>query len=366
MCCIRLNPKKLQVRTIRDLGPQFVDNPHEMVGQDGAYSIPLNAETLWFFGDTLIGHRVPEESLWYPGGQPVGPYDMSGRGPIKHMINNTGLILRDKTGRYGLKSYKYICDEQRNIKPLIPRLRDEHPDEIRIWCLHGCCFDDRVFLFFTKVGMLKSGPFPVNFEVLGSGLAVGNRKQWQFDRVAYDCSTLLWKQNEPLFGAAVLVDPKREWIYVYGVLQDAAKVQRCYLARVRPSQIENREQYSYLVSTEPRWSYHIDEAVMIMQGMPTEMSVSFNPYLDCYLAVHSLDLTGKIVGRTAPEPWGPWSEPVTLHTVTTHREKALPYPPLIYAGKEHPELSEARGRIIYITYIEFEEYFPHLIEVSLA
>lgn len=366
MCCGRLNPRILRVKAIRDLGPQFVDNPHEMIGQDGAYSIPLNGETLWFFGDTLIGQRVRGESLWYPGGQPVGPYDMSGKGSIKHMINNSGLISMDKTGRHGLKSYHYICDDEGNIRPLIPRLPDEHQDEIRIWCLHGCCLEDTVYLYFTKVGMLESGLFPVNFEILGSGLAMGNKKLWQLERVVYDGSTLLWKQNEPLFGAAVLMDPQEEWIYVYGVLQDAAKVQRCYLARVRPNQIENREQYTYLASPEPRWSPHLSRAVSIMQGMPTEMSVSFNSYLGCYLAVHSLDLTGKIVGRTAPEPWGPWSEPVVFHTVIARREKSLPYPPLIYAGKEHPELNEAGGRIIYITYVEFEEYFPHLIEVSLA
>ena len=33
---------------------------------------------------------------------------------------------------------------------------------------------------------------------------------------------------------------------------------------------------------------------------------------------------------------------------------------------EHPELAVDGGRKIYLTYIEFEEYFPHLVEVSLA
>ena len=71
--------RKVKVKKVRDLGPQFVNNPHRMVGQDGAFSIPLNEkETLWFFGDTLIGERTPGESLWYPGGKPVGPKDMSG------------------------------------------------------------------------------------------------------------------------------------------------------------------------------------------------------------------------------------------------------------------------------------------------
>jgi hypothetical protein len=38
---------------------------------------------------------------------------------------------------------------------------------------------------------------------------------------------------------------------------------------------------------------------------------------------------------------------------------------LVYAGKEHPCLSRENGRILYITYVEFEEYYPHLLEVSL-
>jgi len=46
--------------------------------------------------------------------------------------------------------------------------------------------------------------------------------------------------------------------------------------------------------------------------------------------------------------------------------KPVPYPPLIYAGKDQPELSEAKGSIISIIYFQFEEYCPRLIEVSLA
>src|SRR4051812_15441009 len=61
----------LRVAAARDLGPMFVDNPHCMVGQDGAFSIPLKpGQALWFFGDTLIGKRFPGESLWYRDGNP--------------------------------------------------------------------------------------------------------------------------------------------------------------------------------------------------------------------------------------------------------------------------------------------------------
>ncbi len=36
------------------------------------------------------------------------------------------------------------------------------------------------------------------------------------------------------------------------------------------------------------------------------------------------------------------------------------FSPLIYAGKEHPELMDKKGKTIFITYVEFEEYYPHL------
>ena len=98
----------LVIDSVRDLGMQFVNNPHKMVGQDGAYSIPLNGETLWFFGDTLIGRRTPGESLWYIDNQPVGPRDMSGMGLIEKMINNTGLLLPGQDAANGLQKFKYI------------------------------------------------------------------------------------------------------------------------------------------------------------------------------------------------------------------------------------------------------------------
>src|SRR5512135_2705699 len=100
----------LRPASVRDLGPQFTRNPHQMIGQDGAYSIPLGAETLWFFGDTLVGTRVPGESLWYPGGVPVGHSDMTGKGTIRRMLNNTALLLADRDGRDGLRAFRYICD----------------------------------------------------------------------------------------------------------------------------------------------------------------------------------------------------------------------------------------------------------------
>ena len=38
---ITASPRPLRVESARDLGPMFRNNPHRMIGQDGAFSIPL-------------------------------------------------------------------------------------------------------------------------------------------------------------------------------------------------------------------------------------------------------------------------------------------------------------------------------------
>ncbi|MBC8107289.1 MAG: DUF4185 domain-containing protein, partial [Anaerolineae bacterium] len=318
-------------------------------------------------GDTLVGTRPTTHSIWQIDGQPVGPWDMSGRGTFEHMINNTGLILPSQTGDGGLKNFRYLLDEKGGLKTLLPLERDEHPDWIRMWCQHGICIDRRVYLSFIKVQMLKenTGPLPIAFEIVGSGLAVGNRGEWKFKRITRDGNDILWRADEPHFATAFLQHPSDGHVYLFGTVQKNGK-QECYVACACGG-IGNVEAYTYLASHEPRWSTNVADAISVFDGMPSELSVSFNKHLGKFLAVHSLDLSGKIVARTAPEPWGPWSDPVTLWQCEAKHEFPRPYPiTLIYAGKEHPELAGDGGRTIYLTYIEFEEYFPHLVEVTLA
>ena len=156
---------------------------------------------------------------------------------------------------------------------------------------------------------------------------------------------------------------EREYLYLYGVVQDSNKIQKCYLARVLKTELETLKNYEYY--SNDVWTKNIKEASVLFTGMPNELSVSYNKYLKKYLAVHSLDLTGKIVARTSNTPWGKWSQPVELFQVELPEQNNLPYPALIYAGKEHPYLSKDGGKTIYVTYIEFEEYYPHMIEITL-
>ncbi len=375
--------KPLRVKSASDLGPQFVDNPHRMVGQDGAFSIPLSDGTaLWFFGDTVVGKRTPGDSLWYEGNVPIGGLDMSGKRGVEYMPNNCGLILRDRTGANGLHDYTYLLNEQGRLKTLLPLEGDEHPDRDRIWCQHGIEIDGQLILSFIKVITFEEArwPFPVGFEIVGSGYAATKKGSflfsddqkrettplscdWRFERITRGAESVLWKADEPHFGVAFLLRRVPDgFVYVYGSIARDGN-QFCHVARVPREKIRDPLAFEYY--TGNGWSRNVSDSRHVLDGMPSEVSVSWNSHLGCYLAVHSELLTGDIVGKTASTPWGPWSPPTLLWHAEPQFEVPKPYIPLLYAGKEHPTLADDNGRVIYLTYIEFEEYYPHLIRVEL-
>ncbi len=335
----------VKVAGARDLGLLFVDNDARMIGQDCAYSIPLvGGEALWVFGDTL-----------------VGSLDECGRRVVEEMPCNTGLICTA-----GVQQYRYLTDAGGALRQLIPWLPDEKPEHYRIWPLHGILLDGRVYLYYVRVRLLPERCWPYKFEVTGSGLSVAEYPELVFARLERGGSTTWWTAEQPCYGAAVLPVPEEGVIYVYGTyLRDGQHF--CALARVSTGRLADPTAYEYLVSPAPEWSPDPGHAIPIMSGMPTEMSVSYNAYLGCFVAVHSWETVGPVVVRTAPNPWGPWSEAQRLWTPRIPLRNPLVYGgPLVYAGKEHPELAQEQGRIIYVTFVEFEEYYPRLVEVTLG
>lgn len=357
--------KQATLAGVKDLGAQFTVNNDAMVGQDGAFSIGLKDGRLFvFFGDTVIGSRSETESLWYPGGVAVGPKDMTGRAGVERMITNCGLLIQPENRAALLSNFEYIMDQNNQIKNLLPLSAHENRDETRIWCLHGVEINQQLYLYFVKVKMIEAGPFPVNFEIVGSGLTKGNSQDWNFERLPGRGDDLFWEASKPRFGSAILEVPGDPYIYLYGVCQHpVTNVQEGFIARVLPQDIEQLDKHSYFAGGDT-WSDKLSDAVPIFDNFPNELSVSFNVYLNCYLAVHSHIMTGKVVMRRSPTPWGPWGEEELLFEAVHPRPVPLPYPDLLYAGKEHPWLSKNNGQTIYITYIEFEEYYPHLMEIS--
>ncbi len=342
--------KKISVQKSTDLGLLFYENPVRMIGQDAAYSIPINDEkALWIFGDTLVGTIDPKSNRRYFDAMPT----------------NTGLICPRQNASSGLNQFDYLTDDSGQLRELVPYLKNESPQKYRIWAMHGFHLDGRVYLYYIKVRLEPKAEWPYKFEISGSGLAMADYPDLTFSRIVHKKSSHLWGPDEPCFGVAVYPDYNERLAYVYGTRLEG-KIHRCYLARVPFDQITDITKYEYLISQKPQWSSERSEMIPVLTGMPTEMTVSYNNYLGCYLAVYSRDKTNNIEASTAAYPWGHWSEPSVIHTAKTGLRNPLVYGgPIVYAGKEHPELAQESGKIIYITYVEFEEYFPHFVKVIL-
>lgn len=344
-----MNIRPIRPVRARDLGPLFQTNTLKMIGQDGAYSFPVDPrQALWVFGDTF-----------------VGSLDQTGRRVVDKLLNNSALICPRQDPAAGLQEYQYLTNHAGELRQLLFTRADEDAEIYRLWGMHGCCVQSRIYWFYVRVRILPQASWPFKFDVAGSGLAVADWPDCVFERIEYHGSTLIWAPSEPCFGVAVLPRPETGWIYIYGSVLRAQQ-HECMLARAPVDGIADPGRYEYLVTAQPKWSRNPGDAISILTGMPTEMSVSYNPYLGGYLAVYSWEISGRIIGRTAPQPWGPWSDPVVLWTPQVPLRNPLVYNgPLIYAGKEHPELAKMNGQIIYLTCVEFEEYFPRLIEVEL-
>ena len=67
-------------------------------------------------------------------------------------------------------------------------------------------------------------------------------------------------------------------------------------------------------------------------------------------------LSPKIVARAAPQPWGPWSEPVTLYSCP---EAGWGKGVFCYAGKAHATLSA--GNELVISYASNAQNFADVI-----
>lgn len=284
-------------------------------GGDGAYSVDLGeGRILWLFGDTFTAPIV------------------DGKRSSLAMIHNSFAITEGDQVTF----YPHAL----------------HPDEpgSYYWPSAGALVGDKLYLFEKRIRDLPDGPPGLSFEWLGDDLLqIENWRdppdQWRIARrepvqVHAGIACLAWNSD----------------LYAYG-LHDGAVV----LARY---QVTTGWGTGYWGGC--RWEEDPSRAAPLFRGAGAEMSVF--PYRGQLLAVYTEGGLGtRIVGRTAPEPQGPWSEPFELYRVTDGEGL------LVYAGKAHSALSTPETLVLSycrnIGALEAhrdrpEVYFPRFVEVK--
>lgn len=227
----------------------------------------------------------------------------------------------------------------------------------------------RLYVYYSINKVVGSGAF--GFKVEGYGLACASPpdRSLQFTRLHIKSQSSLWwpLDSGAAFGCAVIDDNADPYLYIVGV-EDRQGHHYGKLARVLKSRIADLQAYEYFAGygespQTPRWSKHVQDAADVegLKDFPNELSITYNTYLGAYLAVYSEGVfSQRALLCEASKPWGPYRPIGEISTPHRAFENAF-----CYACKEHPELTEQNGRIIYITYVDSERYWPQLLRVTL-
>ena len=328
---------------VENAGLLFTDNGAGVSGTDAGYSIPLGKQTLWLFGDVfLLDPKHPRKTS-------------------AGAVSNCGLLVPSGKGPAPLKRFRFLTDGRTGLARELLSAEAGAAKEVRYWPFGGWhdAARRRIYLYHARVVTTGSGP--LDFRTEGFGLAVAGAEspeEIRFRRITAGSGETWWKTAEgPAFGSAVC--QAEGYLYVFGFHKDRDRTEG-RVARVRPERIEEQSAYEYF--TGSGWSARVGDSAAVagLRDFPTELSVAYNGYLRKYLAVHSVGLQGIIRVSAAEQPWGPYIEIGDVGAPRRAFSRGF-----TYAGKEHPELAEAGGRVIYVTYVDSERYWLQLLRVTL-
>jgi hypothetical protein len=151
----------------------------------------------------------------------------------------------------------------------------------------------------------------------------------------------MFSQNEPTFGSTAVIS--NGVLYVYGCGNDTNGLDKgCRLAKVNPATVQDRTTWTFYAGGG-RWSSSVSDAVPVFNGLDI-LSVSWNNYLQRYIAVYSSLFSQNVMLRTASAPEGPWSD--ELHAFTA----LSPASGNTYDAQAHSEFDANGGQTIYVTY----------------
>lgn len=299
-----------------------------ITGADGAQSVVAGGRAYWFFGDTV---RTG------PAGRPdVIPASvaLSGDTDASDCIDLTFKAARGQA------------------EPLFPRL-----DETTAWPDGVIALDDGSIAFYM-VKAYRQSPFAwhvgaVGLGIVRAGALAGERTV-----------ETIWDERSG-FGSRVTGarSPVRvgDDVYVYLNTEGGGN----YVARADIGHLGEAAAYRYWDGAS--WTADASRAAPLWPAeaspYPADNGVQVTPDpRGGYLALYN-DGLARLAVRRAPDPWGPWSAPVTWLDCRTLVEDRYPF---CYSAELHPELSRDGGATVYVTFSSQQPYDVSLVELRLA
>ncbi len=329
---------------------------------DGGAAVELpDGRTLWSFGDTFFGERGepgnPDLARFFG---PAGPGDRlrSIRGAITQsfLVSARADFAGAEPGALWLGAPGAALERGALVSPPA-----DLPDQgsLRVWPMHGI-HAGRVLLFYGVVRVLPSAPPPFNFEVLGIGLAEGDPEKGPLVPWAGPGGWRVFPADGPAYGAAVLqadmgITPGFD--YVFGT-KPGGFTNSVYVARVPHGEEADPKAWRF----GPSWTESPAGAEPIFDDAPGDLSVSWNPHLRRFVAIHSRCFSREVVMRVSHRPEGPWSAPTVLFAVPPPSSGDAGF---VYGGKEQIGLAGEGGRVLFVSAVDSREGVPALWRIEL-
>jgi hypothetical protein len=153
-------------------------------------------------------------------------------------------------------------------------------------------------------------------------------------------------------GALVHAEPDDTYVYVYACdpnpaapdeLPGGASADPCRLARAPIAQASDGAAYRYWNGED--WDSNVDAARAVMDGVPGRLSVSYNAYLERFLAVHTAGASSRVTLRWADRPEGPFHPLGQFETLPANGAYGFTFEAI-----EQPALRDECHRTLFVTY----------------
>jgi hypothetical protein len=332
-------PPQLLVTNAKDLGP-VPTNP-DILGRDGAYSALFQGNSVWLYGDTFIAKSDAQN---------------------RTLLSDSWSFTTDLNAQSGITGFHERLDSTGAPTMILPETPAEQafnqahnvnncqaqPCGAR-WALWPGAIvvdpsDNSALIFYSVVRAL---PGSFNFQGIGTSVATWQSLQSQPQRqtlnppIVADHPDLMFAENEPGFGSAAFISSGTLYVYGCGVGTNGAD-KGCRLGKVAPSSAQDRNAWTFFAGNG-NWSSKISEAISVFSGDDI-LSVSWNNYLQSYVAVYSQVFSQNVMIRTSPNPEGPWSGE-TLAFVAM-----APSNGNVFDAHAHSEYDVNEGQTIFVSY----------------
>jgi hypothetical protein len=304
-------------------GDQLFQRTNGWIGADGDFAVRLtNGLTLWLFSDTFVGDV--------------------------------------RAGQHGADPAPATVDF------FCARTGDGQPDSLVtpadghgwFWLFDGIMARGKLFLFLQQIES-TGGDSAFGFRQTGAWLGevshpLAPPPQWQVRQQRIPFAH--FNADESLtFGSAVLAT--NGFVYIYGERERQGAGKKMILARVPAAALGDFPAWQF--RGNDGWTTNADGLADLCPEVASEYSVSWLPARRAYVLICTRNgLSDKIMARTAPQPWGPWS-PSTV--VFQCPEMSSDKRNFCYAAKAHPMLASGANEMI-LTYAANSFELGHVLD----